>query len=381
MEESVSNNPDTSEQANAISLFGPGGAGNDFPVLKAFQQYIDAEQAKARKRMLGLSAFFVVLLLVVVITFTLITVAVINRNQALSDRLLDIALRDKGTQQPVVNVQPPPQTIVQPAAQEASIMKPILEKLESLATAMVSAKQQPAPAPTPVVVTTSAPINPSYQPVESAETLQLREELKKQQEALKAEIAKMKSDRAKMDAEEQKKAAIEQHRRRLYPEYYAREDAKKAAELAREKGAVPSSELPPPSVLATPAVKRPAIQQTMVPAPKSEPVKKGATVPSKPVDATAKPSKKVGAIDYFSASEDDDEELRELLRKSKQAPRTAPKVQTPPPPAKKDKAPSSSPAAAVSKSASTPVTQTLNVGKTEEDSIPWIVNVPDTKNK
>ena len=34
-------------QTTAVSIFGEAGASGDFPVLKAFQQYIDAEQAKA----------------------------------------------------------------------------------------------------------------------------------------------------------------------------------------------------------------------------------------------------------------------------------------------------------------------------------------------
>ena len=93
---------------NAVSLYGQGGVTNDFPVLKAFQEYIDAEQAKARKRMFGLSIFFIVLLIVVVVTFTIVMTSIISRNQALSDRLLDIALREKApAAQPVVNVQPP----------------------------------------------------------------------------------------------------------------------------------------------------------------------------------------------------------------------------------------------------------------------------------
>ena len=57
---------------NAVSLFGQGGGPNDFPVLKAFQEYIDAEQAKARKRMLGLCVFFILLLVVIVVTFTVV---------------------------------------------------------------------------------------------------------------------------------------------------------------------------------------------------------------------------------------------------------------------------------------------------------------------
>ena len=74
---------------NPLSIVPSEGASNEFPVLKAFQEYIDAEQAKARKRMLGLSVFFIVLLFVVVVTFVLILTTVLNRNQSLSDRLLD----------------------------------------------------------------------------------------------------------------------------------------------------------------------------------------------------------------------------------------------------------------------------------------------------
>ena len=118
--------------ANAVSIFGQGGSPNDFPVLKAFQEYIDAEQAKARKRMLGLSVFFIVLLVVIVITFTLVVMSVINRNQSLSDRLLDIALREKSPAQPVVNVQSPaPAPVVQPVVHQPSqeeSLKPVMEE-------------------------------------------------------------------------------------------------------------------------------------------------------------------------------------------------------------------------------------------------------------
>ena len=42
--------------SNAISIYGQEGL-DDFPVLKAFQQYIDAEQSKSRKRMIMLCVF------------------------------------------------------------------------------------------------------------------------------------------------------------------------------------------------------------------------------------------------------------------------------------------------------------------------------------
>ena len=47
---------------NPLSIVPSEETTTEFPVLKAFQEYIDAEQAKARKRMLGLSVFFILLL-------------------------------------------------------------------------------------------------------------------------------------------------------------------------------------------------------------------------------------------------------------------------------------------------------------------------------
>ena len=174
MNPNISDQDEATPTANAVSLFGQGGGVNDFPVLKAFQEYIDAEQAKARKRMFGLSIFFIVLLVVVVVTFTIIMTSVISRNQALSDRLLDIALREKPAAQPVVTVQPPvPSPVVQPVlqpsvesaelarlreelqrekeARQAEQAKRDKEKIESLTAALAKAQQQPV-APTPVVL-------------------------------------------------------------------------------------------------------------------------------------------------------------------------------------------------------------------------------------
>ena len=112
---------------NPLSIVPSEGNTNDFPVLKAFQEYIDAEQAKARKRMLGLSVFFIVLLFVVVVTFVLILTTVLNRNQSLSDRLLDYALRER-EKTPVV--QQMPATVLQQTQPSADVVKTLIERLE-----------------------------------------------------------------------------------------------------------------------------------------------------------------------------------------------------------------------------------------------------------
>ena len=199
---------------NAISLFGQAANANDFPVLKAFQEYIDAEQAKARKRMLGLSVFFVVLLVAVVITFTVVVISIVSHNRELSDRLLDIAFRER-QQAPVVVPQPivQPQVVspaVAPTQPETGI-KPILEKLDSLAAALVARQQQAVQfqPPTPVVVTTApAPVAPAP-PAESTESQQMKETIRRQQAELEAERNRLKEAEEKL-----RKAEIERHRQR-----------------------------------------------------------------------------------------------------------------------------------------------------------------------
>lgn len=339
-------------QTSAVSLFDQSGASaNDFPVLKAFQEYLNAEQAKARKRMLGLSVFFVVLLVVVVVTFTLVVVAVINRNQSLNDRLLDIALRERPApaQQPPVVVQPPvsqPAAPAQTESSDAKVLKPLLEKIDSLATALSKQAAQPA---APVV---AAPSPTALS--ESLEAIRLKEEIRRQQDALQAERERIKAERQKLK-EDQSKAILEQQRRRLYPEYYARQDALNAAAAAQ--AALPPPPPPKPAV---------APQRADVPPP---PPAKAAPLPPAPKPAAGTN----GAIDYFKDAEADDPELEALLKKT----RTAKRKDVPAPSASAQ--PPKAAAAAPAGKAAAPKTEILDVGKGDDDSIPWRINLPESK--
>lgn len=175
----------------------PSEGSNDFPVLKAFQEYIDAEQAKARKRMLGLSVFFIILLVVVVVTFVLILTTVVNRNQALSDRLLDYALSERHREMAV-----PQQTVIQPHVSTASVqdmIKPIIERLEREQASMKTAYEQQ---------------QKEAKAIADARDRERVVELEKARKELQKERA-----RAKKEADAQ--AAKERHLRRLYPEYYS----------------------------------------------------------------------------------------------------------------------------------------------------------------
>ena len=394
-------------QSNAVSIFGQGGSPSDFPVLKAFQEYIDAEQAKARKRMLGLSVFFILLLVVIIVTFTVVVMSVINRNQSLSDRLLDIALREKVPAQPVVNVQSPaPAPVVQPVVQQPSqedTLKPVVEEIGKLTAALVKVQQQPVPVPqpTPVVVTTSP--QPVVQPAaESAELVRLREELRREREERKAE-------KEAKEKEEKRQAEIEAHRRRLYPEYYAQQDARKAAGTQPRR-----TDEPVPAEPVTRPVEPMRRAPTPLPAPAPQPVAPVAKPEPQPAPVPAMKPRS-----YFSET-DEDPELKELLNRlpppkpqppapqpvAKPAPQPVAKPEpqpvakpAPQPVAKPAPQPVAKPAPQqvapppskpVSKPIATPEatpavhppvqqenkTETLTIGGADGKSIPWLIEIP-----
>jgi hypothetical protein len=87
-----------------------------FPVLKAFQDYIEAERAQARKRVMQLSVFFAVLMGVVVTGFLTAGIFMLRNMSDVQTKLLDVALAAKeapAQQQPMVVHAPAVQ--VQPA--------------------------------------------------------------------------------------------------------------------------------------------------------------------------------------------------------------------------------------------------------------------------
>ncbi len=255
---------------NSLSILPSEGTTNEFPVLKAFQEYIDAEQAKARKRMLGLSVFFIVLLIVVVVTFVLVLTTVVNRNQALSDRLLDYALKER-ERAPAVQVVPPPQPQVPAAPPQPSIqelLKPLLERLE---------RQQ-------------AEMKATYEKQRAAEAKAEALEAARNEELRKAR-QELEKERERAKRENDRQAEIERHLRRLYPDYYNRQ-------------AIPE---PPPSSVA-PAKPKPAPAQAR-PSPPANPPPKPSATSSGTVKA-APPAKKsalstLKPVTYFNTDDDD----------------------------------------------------------------------------
>ena len=80
---------------NAVSVYGPESTMDEFPILKAFQEYINAEQAKARKRITALAVFFGMLLIALLAIFMTLLVKSYNDNQHLNDRLVDFMQKER----------------------------------------------------------------------------------------------------------------------------------------------------------------------------------------------------------------------------------------------------------------------------------------------
>lgn len=249
---------------------------NEFPVLKAFQQYIDAEQTKARKRMLGLSIFFIILLVVVVVTFVLVLTTVVNRNQALSDRLLDYALKEKEKTSQVVQQPMPQPSAAAPQSSVQDVLKPFFERFEREQAAMKALYEK-----------REKEIEGRFEQQRKDAEVRIREKEKANEEELRKAKAELEKERVRLQRENDRQAEIERHRRRLYPDYYR----------------IP--ETPAPAVAAPPS--NPASQ------PQREAVVRQQPQPARqlPEAQKQKPLSNIKPVSYFNL--DDDDEVPFLL--------------------------------------------------------------------
>ena len=190
-------NIDPEIPTNAVSLYGQDDAMDDFPVLKAFQQYIDSEQAKARKRMVLLCAFFSVLMVIVISVFVVLLFTISSRNQSLNDRLIDFAMKERNAQQSGSAV------VVQPPTDNSAILQ-LTEKLNEMQKRLTDSQAKAAQA--------EAMVREANKPkVPTAEELEIKR--------LKALLSEEKEQRA-LEKERQRQAEIEAYRRKHYPELY-----------------------------------------------------------------------------------------------------------------------------------------------------------------
>ena len=193
---------------SAVSIYGQADAMDDFPVLKAFQQYIDTEHSKARKRMIMLCGFFAFLMIVVVTVFVMMLLNVSQRNQALNDRLIDFAMKDKN-----VNASAP--VVVQSApAQDNSVLVALTARMEQMQKQIERQNGEEAEKSGP------PPASPS--PEEIAREKKLQEEK-----------AKLEQDRIRLKQEEKRLAEEKERLRKEREAEKERIRQEKEAELER----------------------------------------------------------------------------------------------------------------------------------------------------
>ena len=114
--------------SHAVSIYGSSDALDDFPVLKAFQQYVDGEQAKAHKRLMSVCFFFTILILVVIGVFMFII-----SNMKTADPSTDATIKALSENNAALQRQVLDQTV----------------KMNEQLLAQISAKKENVPAPAP----------------------------------------------------------------------------------------------------------------------------------------------------------------------------------------------------------------------------------------
>ena len=213
---------------NAVSVYGQESTMDEFPILKAFQEYIDAEQAKARKRITALSVFFGVMLVAILAIFMTLLVKSYDDNQHLNDRLVDFMQqeRERSDKEHAERERAAAEAAARPSRDSAAVIE-LTKKIETLQEKIYNAQRKADDAERTLV---------EKEKLMAEKDKQAAEALKKAIEDAKPkgpsqeelEIARLK---ALLAAEKQKQAAavekerrrqeeLEAYRRKYYPEHY-----------------------------------------------------------------------------------------------------------------------------------------------------------------
>lgn len=153
--------PETIE--NAFALAFPKGD-ESFPVLKAFQEFLDAERERARRRQMTLTICFMSAVVVLVVLFCVIGVVLfggmMRRSDAQQAQMLDILLQRMPASVAQVQQAPAPQPAAQPVAAPPAAVAPqpdsqvselleVIKSLQAQNAEMMSALQKRIREPEP----------------------------------------------------------------------------------------------------------------------------------------------------------------------------------------------------------------------------------------
>lgn len=213
---------ETQSNHNAVRLYNEGDPVDDFPVLKAFQQYIDAEQAKSRRRIITLSVVFgfVTVLLIALFMFIISVLstkfeskllAFSDRNQELNDKLVEFAMKERNAPRQDETAT----TLANNAAM--NVMKDTMTALRSQIVEQQKLLGEEQKRSSELIAS-----HAESKAQLDAERSRHKEEIKQQEVKIERIRTLLAAEKDKIEAEREKlrKQAIELHKQRLYPEYY-----------------------------------------------------------------------------------------------------------------------------------------------------------------
>lgn len=217
--------PEVSPDAGVVSLYD--NPIDEFPVLKAFQQYIDAEQTKARKRLMSLGVFFGFLMVVIIGVFVYLLTGANIRNQQLNDKLLDFALKERERPQEVAVK--PDNSAVEALAAKIEVMQKNFE--EALNRQREDEAERAKKAAEDAEAAKKAAVE-QLRTQESEEIVRLKALLEAEKQKNVEERQRAEEERKRIREEE-----LEAYRRKHYPEFYEKksEPAATPAKEAKEE--------------------------------------------------------------------------------------------------------------------------------------------------
>jgi len=175
-----------SDAGNLVTMYQAQQGGKDsFPVLQAFQDYIEAERKQARKRVVQLSIYFTIVIGLVVFGFLAAGSYLLNNMTNMQNKLLDVALAEK--QQPVSVA--PAQVLPAPAPTVATTSPELEASIRDISRAL--AKMQELNAEESANKKAGKALGSAAVPVSQNPELAL----------LKAELMLMKAQRQKLEEE------------------------------------------------------------------------------------------------------------------------------------------------------------------------------------
>lgn len=153
MEDNTNSDSGARESADNIFALSVSKGDESFPVLKAFQDFLDAERERARRRQMVLALSFMAALVVVVVLFcgigAVLFSGMVTRSDSKQDKLLEMLLSQRApVQQPVVVAAPVEKVESDPVMIEMmAVLKQLRAETAELKAAAAAAEAEKVSAP------------------------------------------------------------------------------------------------------------------------------------------------------------------------------------------------------------------------------------------